>query len=202
MQQLKKILIMWKQIWSRLKVFKTKAAETDSECGNTEDVWENPYVDSVRALLPGILAQRGLTYQQFRPVLMDTDCPEQSFLEADDVERILAQILDGLNGLEILTDRPEYFAAFVKNMYEEFGLCVQVYDRSYRGPFVGNVILDLERKGRMDTVLLGSDLLYLPFYKRCWKQVKQRSEAGDYLDIQVPIGYNIVTVKMQISELR
>ena len=47
-------------------------------------------------------------YREFRPMILDTDSPEQVFGEEDDVDQILEQLYPGLNFLEICTDRPQY----------------------------------------------------------------------------------------------
>ena len=46
-------------------------------------------------------------YREFRPMILDTDSPEQVFGEEDDVDQILEQLYPGLNFLEICTDRPQ-----------------------------------------------------------------------------------------------
>ena len=51
-------------------------------------------------------------YRDFKPLIIDTDTPDQVFGEDDDVDQILRQLSPGLNFLEICTNRPEYFVSF------------------------------------------------------------------------------------------
>lgn len=63
-----------------------------------------------------------------------------------------------------------------------------------------NVVLDLERQGIMYTDRLMPKVLYVPFYKRRWKihetAVQTEEEKMQNLDIEVPIGYNVLIVKV------
>lgn len=178
---------------NRMKKSKVSDASVTDEL-KTEEPWENPYLDDFRNILLQILAQRDMEFGDFHPILIDSDEREQSFLTEEDTVRLLAQIGEGLNALEILTDRPEYFKSFSARMNAEYGLLTQIYPRDYRGSLLGNVVLDLERHSRLDVQRWADKSLYIPFYKRRWKQ-------GN-LDIEVPIGYNIVIVKTEISDIQ
>lgn len=165
-----------------------------------ETIWENPFIDQSRDILMQVLQQRGITWKNLEPIVIDTDCPEQSYLERDDVDRLLSAIEPGLNSLEIVTDRPEYFQAYVHRLYEEEGLPVMICPKGPQTDFVGNVILDLERKGPFVPYRFPRHMMYIPFYKKKWecRQSEDSDVEGDNLDIDVPIGYNIVTVKTEV----
>lgn len=167
---------------------------------NEEKVWENPFIDQSRDILMQILQQRGMTWKNLQAVVIDTDCPEQSYMEKDDVDRILAVMEPGLNSLAIMTDRPEYFHPYVRRLYEEEGLSVMICPKRTQADLIGNVILDLERSGPFVPYRFPRHMIYIPFYKKKWefRQSENSGEDGGNLDIDVPIGYNIVTVKIEV----
>lgn len=191
---------LFQRLFRSIKRLRDQMKESNAENANVadepeaEELWENPYLDDFRNILMQILKQRNMEFGDFHPVLIDSDEREQSFLVEEDTIRLLGQIGEGLNALEILTDRPEYFKGFSSRMREEYGLLIQIYPRDYYGSLMGNVVLDLERHSRLDVQRWADKSLYIPFYKRRWKQ-------GN-LDIEVPIGYNIVTVKTKISDIQ
>ena len=148
-----------------------------------------------RNFIEQILHQKGLDYRRFCPVVLDTDCPDQVFGETDDVDLVLDQLIDGLNFLEICTDRPEYFEAFGQYLEEEYGLMVRILPKNGEEKKHGNMVLDFERYGDMKISYFSRDVLYLPFYKRKWIEKKQELMSEENLDIKVPIGYNMMIVK-------
>ena len=145
-----------------------------------------------------IFVQKEISYRDFRPILIDTDCPGQEFGEPDDVDVILEQLRDGLNFLEICTERSEHFSEFCESVWKETGLLVRILPRDSQERKFGNVVLDLERSGQMRIDEFEHDILYLPFYKRVWKAENgantTETDIGN-LDIEVPIGYNMLIVK-------
>ncbi|MCD7922739.1 MAG: hypothetical protein LUE14_08805 [Clostridiales bacterium] len=147
------------------------------------------------------MKQRGLDYRTFCPILIDTDSPGQVFGEDDDVDQVLLQLEQGLNFLEICTDRPDYFADWKNCMEEEYGLIVRIIGKSRECPFYGNMVLDFERNQPMWMDRFTEDVIYLPFQKQKWyaqSDEKQDEKSGTYiLDINVPIGYNRVIVKAE-----
>ena len=190
-----------KEVWERI----TGRRETEKEKDTKPEEWINPYISESRNIIEQILHQKGLDFRRFRPVLLDTDCPGQQFGEADDVDRILDQLEDGLNFLEICTDRPEYFAGRKNRLEQEYGLMVRILSRNGREKRYGNMVLDLERHQPMRIREYDQDVIYLPFYKRKWKPVKaENSEFSgeENLDIEVPIGYNMMIVKVDKKILR
>lgn len=176
----------WKSIFQRRR----QKAGADAGQENRESTpWVNPYLAYSRAVIETVLEMRGLDYRRFRPILIDTDCPGQVFGEEDDVDQVLAQLEDGLNFLEICTDRPDYFTDWKDYMEAEYGLIVRIVPKSRDMPLYGNMVLDFERNGEADVFRFPEDVIYLPFQKRKWEE--------DCLDIKVPIGYNMLTVRAE-----
>ncbi|MCC8150811.1 MAG: hypothetical protein LIO96_05005 [Lachnospiraceae bacterium] len=163
------------------------------------------------------MKQKGMEYRSFRPILIDTDQPEQVFGEADDVDQVLPQLERGLNFLEICTNRPDYFADWKDYMEREYGLLVRVLPKSRDITLYGNMILDFERSdsgaGSFTEKLcfgMPGEVIYLPFQKREWRAEaagqlpetlpENASEmGGEFLDIKVPIGYNMLAVRAKRS---
>lgn len=161
-------------------------------------------------------------YREFRPMILDTDCPNQAFGEEDDVDQILDQLYPGLNFLEICTDRPEHFAAFSDWLEREYGLIVRMLPLAEMHQSRAGMVLDLQRHGDLHIRKFSRDVIYLPFYKRRWRDVRETEHTEDVdgddmavpqsknavfsqntgetgaqnLDIEVPIGYNVVIVKV------
>lgn len=168
-----------------------------------------------RALLQSV-------YREFRPMILDTDYPDQVFGEEDDVDQILDQLYPGLNFLEICTDRPEHFAAFSDWLECEYGLIVRMLPLAGMHQSRAGMVLDLQRHGDLHIRKFSRDVIYLPFYKRRWREVRETEYTEDAdgddmavpqsknavfsqntgetgaqnLDIEVPIGYNVVIVKV------
>ncbi|MCD8149168.1 MAG: hypothetical protein LUE92_06335 [Clostridiales bacterium] len=175
--------------------------------------WTNPYLQYSRGAIEEVLKQKGMDYQNFRPILIDTDQPDQVFGEADDVDRVLPQLERGLNFLEICTDRPDYFADWKEYMEREYGLLVRVLPKAFDITLYGNMILDFERSGpgaesfaEKLIFRMNDEIIYLPFQKREWHAEAAESLPenasemdGDFLDIKVPIGYNMLAVRAKRS---
>lgn len=183
-------------IFAVLHRFLNRKRSLDDE--QRQDAWINPYISQTRSILEQILQQREMIYREFSPILIDTDCPEQNFGEPDDVDRILEQLRDGLNFLEICTDRPEHFSTFCTEMREQSGLVIRILPKHCSDRKYGNVVLDLERNSSMHIDEFERSVIYLPFYKRIWgsQNGANSTETGvGNLDIEVPIGYNMLIVK-------
>lgn len=178
---------------------------------------ENPWIFATRSIIEQILWQkqdvireekeelggrltRKQLYRDFKPLIIDTDTPDQVFGEDDDVDQILRQLSPGLNFLEICTNRPEYFVSFTVCLEMEYGLMTRIFPLDAMRESHANVVLDLERQGIMYTDRLMPKVLYVPFYKRRWKihetAVQTEEEKMQNLDIEVPIGYNVLIVKV------
>ena len=84
------------------------------------------------------------------------------------------------------------------------------------------MVLDLQRHGELHIQKFARDVIYVPFYKRRWRECQKTEQEksqeeqeiqkmtalsekrpenteriqGQNLDIEVPIGYNVVIVKV------
>lgn len=212
---------MWKRLWEWIrKLFEMRAEPGRQESGSRkqdEPPWENPFLFCSRQIIEEILRQKHLDYRSFRPTVIDTDVPNQNFAEEDDVDQVIAQMEEGLNFLEICTDRPEYFEARKEHMEEEYGLIVRLLPKSGDERLYGNMVLDFERNTPLRTEEFGRDRIYLPFQKRRWESLREeetdhgknvsktegkaaeiKEKPGqDDLDINVPIGYNMLAVRVK-----
>lgn len=205
-----------------------KEKGNESGCGKAAEApWENPFLAYGRQVMEAVLHRKGMDYRAFRPIVIDTDMPGQHFGEEDDVDQALAQMEQGLNFLEICTDRPQYFTDWKLRMEEEYGLIVRIVPKSGEEPLYGNMVLDFERNQPLHRELFSGGRIYLPFQKRRWEILQQEGihapEAGgspdpaeaentpeaaenkekpkeDYLDINVPIGYNRLAVRVKKND--
>ena len=174
---------------------------------------ENPWIFATRSIIEQILWQkrdvireekeelggrltRKQLYRDFKPLIIDTDTPDQVFGEDDDVDQILRQLSPGLNFLEICTNRPEYFVSFTVWLEMEYGLMTRIFPPDAMRQSHANVVLDMERRGVMYTDRLMPNVLYVPFYKHRWKLHETEEQGMQNLDIEVPIGYNVLIVKV------
>lgn len=171
--------------WLR-RFFQKEAVEEERK--QQESVVENSFLPYFRRIMEQVLEQYQIPYQDFRPLLLDTDTPPESMLSEDDVEQVLEQISGDLNFLRIATNRPVYFSYYIERMYEENGLVVQLEEKRQFSLEGINVVLDMEQKGAFRRECIRENIHYIPVYKKPWNQ-------GQNLDISVPIGYNTVIVK-------
>lgn len=149
---------------------------------------ENPYLPHIRQILEQVLPQRNLTYGRMHLLIVDAELEPESFFEEDPVLAALERLSPDLNFLTILTDRPAYFQDYVETMYEETGLLVLLTAKQNLKSSGANTVLDFEESGAYLRLGLSEPGLYIPVYKKRWKQAEN-------LDISVPIGYNTVIVK-------
>lgn len=82
-----------------LKWLRKLTGDRDTAEEVTQEEWENPYLEESRSLIEQILTQKNLDYRRFRPIILDTDCPNRNFGEPDDVDLVLEQLEEGLNFL-------------------------------------------------------------------------------------------------------
>lgn len=149
----------------------------------------NPYLPRLREIIEIILKRRNIPYEQFAPVLIDGGDVQNTLLAAELLGR-------DLNRLTILTDRPAYFSVYTDNMYEEYGLIVEIFPKEPHKiaelcteSADANVILDLEEKKEQRNEIKFGRKIYIPVFKKRWER------AGN-LDIAVPIGYNTMIVRV------
>ncbi|MCD8366232.1 MAG: hypothetical protein LUC83_10610 [Clostridiales bacterium] len=210
------VLFFRKCVFKALSFCRALISAQDCPDGGTAEEgipWTNPYLRYSRSVIEEILKQKGMDYRAFRPILIDTDQPDQVFGEEDDVDQVLPQLERGLNFLEICTDRPDYFADWKDEMERDYGLLVRVVPKSHDVPLYGNTILDFERSatghgGFAEELFfrMTDEVIYLPFQKREWKagaagQLPENAFEMDVdcLDINVPIGYNMLAVRVKRS---
>lgn len=190
------------------KLLRLENLESGEEQQKKQEEYSNPYIAYSRQVIEQILQQKGMDYRGFRPIVIDTDTPDQVFGEEDDVDQVLSQMEDGLNFLEISTDRPEHFTDWKEYMEKEYGLIVRIVLKQGEDRLYGNMVLDFERHQPMWLERFPRETLYLPFQKIPWQldicenmtekaaQDKESSQE-EYLDIKVPIGYNMLIVKVK-----
>lgn len=218
-QSLRRILQKWhKKIQTiRLRYLqKSKGSLMGSE--SAEEPIGNPWIDDTRKIVEQILMKKDQTYRRFRPLIIDTDTPDQVFGEEDDVDRILRQLYPGLNFLELCTDRPEHFAEMTEWLAAEYGLLTRILPLKEMRESQAGMVLDLQRQGELHIQKFARDVIYVPFYKRRWREWQKTEQEeqeiqkmtalsekrpentdliqGQNLDIEVPIGYNVVIVKV------
>lgn len=213
-----KIKTFFQKIWTYLcRILKKRCNMQEEPNDPKPEVTENPWIFATRSIIEQILWKkrdvireekeelggrltRKQLYREFKPLIIDTDTPDQVFGEVDDVDQILRQLSPGLNFLEICTNRPEYFVAFTVWLEMEYGLMTRIFPPDAIRQSHANVVLDLERQGIMYTDCLMPNVLYVPFYKRRWKihetAAQTEEEKMQNLDIEVPIGYNVLIVKV------
>lgn len=190
------------------KLLRLENLESGGEQQKEQEEYSNPYIAYSRQVIEQILQQKGMDYRGFRPIVIDTDTPDQVFGEEDDVDQVLSQMEDGLNFLEISTDRPEHFTDWKEYMEKEYGLIVRIVLKQGEDRLYGNMVLDFERHQPMWLERFPRETLYLPFQKIPWQldicenmtektaQDKESSQE-EYLDIKVPIGYNMLIVRVK-----
>ena len=213
-----KIKDFFRKIWTYLcRIWKRRRNEQEEPNDPEPETIDNPWIFATRSIMEQILWQkrdvireekeelggrltRKQLYRDFKPLIIDTDTPDQVFGEDDDVDQILRQLSPGLNFLEICTNRPEYFVSFTVWLEMEYGLMTRIFPPDAMRQSHANVVLDLERSGSMYINSFMPSVLYLPFYKRRWKIHETAAQTGEQkpqnLDIEVPIGYNVLIVKV------
>ncbi len=148
--------------------------------------YKNPYIVFMHKIIASVILQRKISFQRLELVIIDAE--ENRDQDDNDIRAVLLELDQRLNYLLLVTDRPERYADFADEMYEENGLIVQLAAKSLYRQTRGNVILDFERTSDlMGKTTECSKTVYLPIYKRPW-------EVGENLDILVPVGYNTLVV--------
>lgn len=190
MAQTMEILIFAKKIWHRIigKKHKQKTLSTPAI-----EERENPYLPHIREIIEQILEKKKIAYETFVPIIIDGENAEVT-LEA------MTHLGRDLNRLILLTSHPAYFTQYRDNMYEEQGLIIEIYPKTYRKisglshrEMVGNVILDFEQSTERSQDIKFGSKIYIPIFKKTW-------ESRGNLDIAVPIGYNTVIVSISKTE--
>lgn len=174
---------------------------TEDEGAENSELWQNPYIPYARQVIEEILGQKGLDYRSFRPIVIDVEDWECEPEIGRHVEQVLEQLEEGLNFMEIRTDRPEHFQNWKTWMELEYGLLVKIRSHRDGGFGKGNMILDFSRQKHFPPETVPGHVIYLPFERVPWEpQTAENKEISgvSHLDIKVPIGYNMRIVKIDI----
>lgn len=147
---------------------------------------------SFRTIIEAVLEQKGISYRDMRLFVIDAEAGE--YLRQEEEQYMLRQLYPGLNAYTLCTGQMEHHQGEMDYLYEEMGLIVEVLEKKEKamqkgtGPEEGRLILDFEAEGRIREEFLSEKSIYISIYKRNWYQWAN-------LDIEVPIGYNIMIVK-------
>ena len=147
---------------------------------------------SFRTIIEAVLEQKGISYRDMRLFVIDAEAGE--YLRQEEEQYMLRQLYPGLNAYTLCTGQMEHHQGEMNYLYEEMGLIVEVLEKKEKamqkgtGPEEGRLILDFEAEGRIREEFLSEKSIYISIYKRNWYQRAN-------LDIEVPIGYNIMIVK-------
>lgn len=147
---------------------------------------------SFRKVIEEVLEQKGISYRDMRLFVIDAEAGE--YLRQEEERYMLRQLYPGLNAYTLCTGQMEHHQGEMDYLYEEMGLIVEVLEKKEKamqkgtGPEEGRLILDFEAEGRIREEFLSEKSIYISIYKRNWYQRAN-------LDIEVPIGYNIMIVK-------
>lgn len=147
---------------------------------------------SFRKIIEAVLEQKGISYRDMRLFVIDVEAGE--YLRQEEEQYMLRQLYPGLNAYTLCTGQMEHHQGEMDYLYEEMGLIVEVLEKKEKamqkgtGPEEGRLILDFETDGRIREEFLSEKSIYISIYKRNWYQWAN-------LDIEVPIGYNIMIVK-------
>lgn len=147
---------------------------------------------SFRKIIEAVLEQKGIFYRDMRLFVIDAEAGE--YLRQEEEQYMLRQLYPGLNAYTLCTGQMEHHQGEMDYLYEEMGLIVEVLEKKEKamrkgtGPEEGRLILDFEAEGRIREEFLSEKSIYISIYKRNWYQRAN-------LDIEVPIGYNIMIVK-------
>lgn len=145
-----------------------------------------------RKIIEAVLEQKGISYRDMRLFVIDAE--DGAYLRQEEEQYMLQQLYPGLNAYTLCTGRPECHRKEMDYLYEEMGLIVEVLEKKKKamqkgtGQEEGRLILDFEADGRIREEFLSEKSIYISIYKRNWYQRAN-------LDIEVPIGYNIMIVK-------
>ena len=147
---------------------------------------------SFRKIIEAVLEQKGISYRDMRLFVIDAEAGE--YLRQEEEQYMLRQLYPGLNAYTLCTGQMEHHQGGMDYLYKEMGLIVEVLEKKEKamqkgtGPEEGRLILDFEAEGRIREEFLSEKSIYISIYKRNWYQRAN-------LDIEVPIGYNIMIVK-------
>lgn len=166
-----------------------KSAKRTETAGCESERDYNPCNLYFRKIIEQIIAQYGQEYRQLHLAVIDTEAADVTDkIDSAEEEYLIRQMIPGLNYCAIYTNRPEYFSRMADEWFLEHGLLSELKGKSEVFTIQEGLILDFERGKGIPARQNVQDTIYIPIYKRAWKQ-------RENLDITVPIGYNTVIVK-------
>lgn len=185
----------WKKLKSLLRRNKSNL-QSENRNSHQDDLIEKeiyfPCNASFRKIIEAVLEQKGIFYRDMRLFVIDTE--DGAYLRQEEEQYMLRQLYPGLNAYTLCTGQSEHHQGEIEYLYEELGLIVEVLEKKKKamqkgtGQEEGRLILDFEADGRIREEFLSEKSIYISIYKRNWYQRAN-------LDIEVPIGYNIMIVK-------
>lgn len=185
----------WKKLKSLLRRNKSNL-QSENRNSHQDDLIEKeiyfPCNTSFRKIIEAVLEQKGISYRDMRLFVIDAEAGE--YLQQEEEQYMLRQLYPGLNVYTLCTGQSEHHQGEIEYLYEELGLIVEVIGKEENaiqkgtGLEEGRLILDFETDGRIRKEFLSEKSIYISIYKRNWYQRAN-------LDIEVPIGYNIMIVK-------
>ena len=185
----------WKKLKSLLRRNKSNL-QSEHRNSHQDDLIEKeiyfPCNAFFRKIIEAVLEQKGIFYRDMRLFVIDAE--DGAYLRQEEEQYMLQQLYPGLNAYTLCTGRPECHRKEMDYLYEEMGLIVEVLEKKKKamqkgtGQEEGRLILDFEADGRIREEFLSEKSIYISIYKRNWYQRAN-------LDIEVPIGYNIMIVK-------
>lgn len=185
----------WKKLKSLLRRNKSNL-QSENRNSHQDDLMEKeiyfPCNAFFRKIIEAVLEQKGISYRDMRLFVIDAEAGE--YLQQEEEQYMLRQLYPGLNVYTLCTGQSEHHQGEIEYLYEELGLIVEVLEKKKKamqkgtGQEEGRLILDFEADGRIREEFLSEKSIYISIYKRNWYQRAN-------LDIEVPIGYNIMIVK-------
>ena len=185
----------WKKLKSLLRRNKSNL-QSENRNSHQDDLIEKeiyfPCTAFFRKIIEAVLEQKGIFYRYMRLFVIDAE--DGAYLRQEEEQYMLRQLYPGLNAYTLCTGQPECHRKEMDYLYEEMGLIVEVLEKKKKamqkgtGQEEGRLILDFEAEGRIREEFLSEKSIYISIYKRNWYQRAN-------LDIEVPIGYNIMIVK-------
>ena len=186
--------------WKKLKsLLRRNKSNLQSENRNSRQEQNNfiekeiyfPCNAFFRKIIEAVLEQKGIFYRDMRLFVIDAE--DGAYLRQEEEQYMLRQLYPGLNAYTLCTGQPECHRKEMDYLYEEMGLIVEVLEKKKAmqkgtGQEESRLILDFEADGRIREEFLSEKSIYISIYKRNWYQRAN-------LDIEVPIGYNIMIVK-------
>lgn len=170
------------------KLFFSRGIGAEKLPQEAEEEQDNPYLPWIRKIVEAVLQEKGISYRDFFPILIDGEDSEKTLFTAK-------ELAPELNRMAIFTDNDAYFENFRDTIYEDEGLIIELFSgkRENFDALIGRaegeiVILDFEKGQESISGRLFDNQLYIPVFKRKWERVGN-------IDIALPIGYNTMIVR-------